>query len=80
MEKKKSQKLTESICIYLLNLLLTALWKPTVVIFCEKINFAFPYKLISKRNIHVSCYYPSEKNQIENLPTAKPKFMIFIFS
>ena len=46
----------------------------------RKINFAFPYKLICKRNIHVSCYYPPEKNQIENLPTAKPKFMIFIFS
>lgn len=46
----------------------------------SKINFAFPYKLISKRNIHVACYYPTEKNQIENLPTAKPKFMKFIFS
>lgn len=78
--KKKATEVDRK-CLHIpLKSVIDSTLKSNCYYILRKINFAFPYKLICKRNIHVSCYYPPEKNQIENLPTAKPKFMIFIFS
>jgi hypothetical protein len=35
-EEEMLLKLTENVCIYFLNLLLSALWNSAVIIFCEK--------------------------------------------